>query len=328
MSLDELLRAAEKADGQTRMDYRDPIAAFGARAIERLAPWLLNRTLGGFAVRTIERAAAHAEAADLARSVLRAAQGRAPEFVERDIAQALATMAPARRRASPSKAGGGSLDQALAQLRATVAAWRQQGSPPQPGIEWPRDRWLADFPSFRDLLRRLPPKLDREAVATVARRAASSDRAALDALVTVMAWGHGDRPYAQFRGLALMRQPRIAAKLQAVAATLDSKGALAAYRLLAGDSRIDKLGPSFGTKFLYFAQAPTDRPRALIHDRVIGTWLVEKAGLPLKSEAYSVDRYAGYLHQMHVWAAELGCEPDEVEMCIFRAIQPPGSQWA
>ena len=40
MKLDGLLRAAEKADGQTRMDYRDPIAAFGAPAIERLAPWL------------------------------------------------------------------------------------------------------------------------------------------------------------------------------------------------------------------------------------------------------------------------------------------------
>jgi hypothetical protein len=327
MTLDQLLRAAEKADGQTRMDYRDPIAAFGAPAIERLAPWLLDARLGGFAVRAIARAATQADAAEAARSVLRRAQGRAPGVVDGDITQALAALTPSRQRrtASPSS---GSVDQALAQLREAVASWRERGSPPQPGIPWPRDRWLEDFPSFRDLVRRLPPTLDREAVAAVARRASSSDRAALDALVAVMAWGHGDRPYAQFRGLVLMRQPRIASKLQAVASELDAKGAIAGYRLLMGDAQINGLGPSFGTKFLYFAQDPADRPRALIHDRVIGTWLVNVAGLPLKSEPSSVDRYAGYLRQMHAWADELACEPDEVEMCIFRAIQPAGSQWA
>jgi hypothetical protein len=327
VTLEALLRAAENADGLTRMTFRDPIAAFGAPAIERLAPWLLDRTLGAFAVRTIERAAAQAEAADLARSTLRRARGRAPALVEGDIAQALARMARARRPPTQRQSKG-SPDGALIQLRDAVASWRRRGSPPQPGIAWPHDRWRAVFPAFRDLFGHLPAKLDRTAIAAVARGAPTSELAALEALVAVMVWGHGDRPYAQFRGLALLAQPAIGANLQAVAAALESKGALAAYRLLAGTARIEGLGPSFGTKFLYFAQPPTDRPRSLIHDRVIGTWLVEAAGLTLKSEPYSVDRYGRYLRQMQAWAEELACEPDEVEMCIFRAIQPPGSQWA
>jgi hypothetical protein len=102
VTLDQLLRAAEEADGLTRMNYRDPIAAFGAAAIERLAPWLLDAKLGGFAGRTIERAATQTNAADVARSVLRRAQG-ASAVVEGDIAEALATLAPTRRWAAPSQ---------------------------------------------------------------------------------------------------------------------------------------------------------------------------------------------------------------------------------
>lgn len=75
-------------------------------------------------------------------------------------------------------------------------------------------------------------------------------------------------------------------------------------------------------------QPPDARPRALIHDRVMSSWLIGVAGLPLKSEPYSVRRYDAYLRQMHDWANQLDCAPDEVEAAIFRAIQPAGSQWA
>lgn len=327
MTLDELLKAAKEADGLSRMDYRDPIAAFGKRAIEALAPWLLDKRLGGFAVRTIQLASADADNLDIAIAVLRDARGRAPEPIGDDIAQALVALAPSNRSPRRAPTGSGSPARALAQLRQVMDEWRRRGKRPQPGIEWPRDRWLRELPAHRALLKRLPGVLDRVAVASVARSAVESDALAQEALVAVMAWGHGRTGYAQSRGVNILAQPDVARRLRLVAEAVERRGALAGYERLAGDSRVAGLGPSFGTKFLYFVQAPDARPRALIHDRIMGDWLVDVAGLPLKSEPYNLRRYGDYLRQMHGWADALGCAPDEVEMCIFRAIQPPGSQW-
>ena len=45
-SLQELLDLACDADGATRIDYRDAIAAFGFEAIESVAPWIADPRLG------------------------------------------------------------------------------------------------------------------------------------------------------------------------------------------------------------------------------------------------------------------------------------------
>lgn len=326
MTLKQLLTAAGDADGMTRIEYRDPIAAFGEPAIEAVAPWLLIDRLGRFAVRVIEVAAAQPGCAEPAAATLRRALGRAPDGVRGDIARALTVLSPTPRSRSP-RALNGSPDQALAQLREVVARWRRRGKQPQPGIPWPRERWLRDLPGHRSVLNRLPGRLDRSTIAAIARDAATSDDAAIESLVAVMAWGHGRTGYAQSRAGKILAEPRVGRRLRLVAEMVDERGALAGYERLASDSRVEGLGPSFGTKFLYFVQDPTARPRALIHDRVMGDWLIEVAGLPLKPEPYSLDRYGAYLRQMHAWADELECAPDEVEMSIFRAIQPPGSQW-
>jgi hypothetical protein len=56
--LDELLAAAEHAAPNDRVPrYRDPIAAFGTAAVDRLVPWLGHPRLSWFAARTIRRAA-------------------------------------------------------------------------------------------------------------------------------------------------------------------------------------------------------------------------------------------------------------------------------
>jgi hypothetical protein len=51
VELERLLAAARDADGLTRIEYRDPIAAYGREAIRALANWLSDPTLAGFAVR-------------------------------------------------------------------------------------------------------------------------------------------------------------------------------------------------------------------------------------------------------------------------------------
>jgi hypothetical protein len=71
-TLAELLVAAEAADGLTRIEFRDRIAAFGLEAIRALEPWLQSPRLAPFAARTI--AAASPLAPDEARAALRRAR--------------------------------------------------------------------------------------------------------------------------------------------------------------------------------------------------------------------------------------------------------------
>lgn len=58
MDLDDLLVAAGEAPPDARIDYRDPIAKFGAVAIARLSgqPWLHDPKYAAFAIQTIKRA--------------------------------------------------------------------------------------------------------------------------------------------------------------------------------------------------------------------------------------------------------------------------------
>jgi hypothetical protein len=57
-NLNQLLGLATDAEPRVRIDFRDPIAAHGARAIEPLRGWLSDPRLGAFAVRTLEKIAA------------------------------------------------------------------------------------------------------------------------------------------------------------------------------------------------------------------------------------------------------------------------------
>lgn len=327
--LDELLRLAEAADGLHRMDYRDPIAAFGARAVRRLESWLLDPRLSAFAVRTTV-AAARNGAMDEARAALGRARGKADTAIRRDIDEALSRLA-GRPGGRTCDGGAPSLDRALEELRGVTAEWRQRGSPPQGSTEWRKADWVRCFPAHATFLRRQPGLLDRAAVARAAARATDDRDAAEAAFLLSKAWGEGKNGYGCTRALeSFDLTADIGGRLLDVARTLHAEGAAAAYARMCdgGDCRIVNLGPAFGTKFLYFVQPPSFRQRALIHDRVVAKWLREHAGLALGTDKWSMARYARYLDQMHEWAEVLDCEPDEVELNIFRSSLPPSSRWA
>jgi hypothetical protein len=101
-TLAELLAAAESADGLTRIDFRDPIAAFGADAIRALEPWLQSPRLAAFAARTI--AAAAPLAPEEARAALRRGRASAPPAIAADIGAVLAGLSGGQR----PQAGNGS----------------------------------------------------------------------------------------------------------------------------------------------------------------------------------------------------------------------------
>lgn len=98
MQLALLLDEAQQAPLDRRIQLRDPIAAFGPRAIEAVQPWLASPSMAAFAVRVIERAGESGEAV-LAAQALRAARAKAGPSIREDIDWALARLKPVRAAA-------------------------------------------------------------------------------------------------------------------------------------------------------------------------------------------------------------------------------------
>jgi|GEM_PF-1523608 hypothetical protein len=332
-NLDDLLAAAAKADGSNRIEYRDPIAAFDSEAIRRLEPWIGDARLAAFAVLAIKRAGelgALAEAGEALRRAAPKAQGRTADDVRLAL-EALGLPTKGARTAKPRAPRSGSQDKALNELRVLVARWRAAGSPSQPGVSWRRPSWIRTFPRHKSTFEKLPDLLDRKATRAVALDAAADVRAAEAAFLVSRAWGEGMNGYGATRALDIFDlNPEVSGALLNVSRVLRDAGPAAAYEAMsnAAKSRLKKLGPAFGTKYLYFSQPEGQRPRALIHDAQIAKWFRARAGTSLGSEEWSPPIYMEYLRTMHDWARELDCEPDDLEMCIFRSMAPPGSQWA
>jgi hypothetical protein len=96
MELTALLEEAQSAPPAQRIEWRDPIAAYGARAIEGVRPWLTDGVLSAFAVRVIERAGSNGEP-ELATEVLRSVRARVPSGVTGDVTWALQRLRTASR---------------------------------------------------------------------------------------------------------------------------------------------------------------------------------------------------------------------------------------
>lgn len=138
-----------------------------------------------------------------------------------------------------------------------------------------------------------------------------------------LAWGSGPHLRLNARRLESVAEdvPRCE-DLLTRAAELSRSDPAAAYSLLRPGDRnaIRYLGPSFFTKFLYFAgRGAPDHP-CLILDRRVATTLHEQCGWtslhragPWPAETYK--RYCGLLAR---WAQEHHCTPDQLELKLFK----------
>jgi hypothetical protein len=102
MRLTVLLNEASKADPQHRIEWRDPIASFGERAIAGVQPWLAEPALSAFAVRVIERVGEQGKA-ELATRALRAARHVVPPRLQGDLDWALGRLRTFPPLASPAQ---------------------------------------------------------------------------------------------------------------------------------------------------------------------------------------------------------------------------------
>jgi hypothetical protein len=193
-------------------------------------------------------------------------------------------------------------------------------------------RWLAYLPDALlwpdDLDTRVAdtwPCVDRERVLVVGRRATDSS-GALHTYVAAAVWGSGTNA----RGVARRCRPLadepadVGVRLaEAVDILLDDAGgAVAAYDALHDDGRlrVPYVGPSFGTKVLYFSgfDRVADDLQPLILDRFVAAGLNHLCdlGWPTTGGGWSTDQYASYLRLAHDWADTWGCRPDVVERVL------------
>ncbi|MFD8368410.1 hypothetical protein ACFW9V_36815 [Streptomyces hygroscopicus] len=178
-------------------------------------------------------------------------------------------------------------------------------------------------------------------VADALRREAYSE-----ALVAAYVWGKGKRGTPRGSGPVTLQRILAAEGLDAALAvavtTLGEHGSRQAYAGL--HQRIPELGPSFFTKFLYFAGAalqPAQGPRPLVLDRVLSLRLRALAAAVGRETAHDPDgsvaawvwadwnwsphRYEVYLSFMHAAARQMastgawppGAAPDLLECALF-----------
>jgi hypothetical protein len=104
-----------------------------------------------------------------------------------------------------------------------MARGQADGQPTQPGIGWPRARWLARFPESEALLTSLPDRLDRVTVRARCSSAATSPESAWQAFLVVVVWGFGTVGYGPWRTAQILAatveaQERLASVAQQLAA--------------------------------------------------------------------------------------------------------------
>ncbi len=90
-ALAALLADARGADPAHRIDWRDPIAAHGAAAIEAVSPWLKDPSLAAFAIRVIARAGLEGQR-EVAQACLRQARRRLDPRLRADADWALSVL--------------------------------------------------------------------------------------------------------------------------------------------------------------------------------------------------------------------------------------------
>ena len=211
---------------------------------------------------------------------------------------------------------------------AAVNDWTDAGRPRQKPIAWPKSEWMKEFPDLAPMLSQMSNPLSRSEVRDTVRRLPNDEAGAVAAFVACMAWGYGRTGYGRSRTMKVLESsgdaPRKLAKARAIASRGGLRAAFDAYQYLAGEGRLDHLGPAFGTKFIYFHNAD-----GLILDKLTAEWYQRASGIDLKPTQWNPSKYREYLAFMGGWADSFGLRPDELEEVAFSQISRESrNQWA
>ncbi len=217
-------------------------------------------------------------------------------------------------------------------LTGLLKKWQIEGSQPQDSFDWSSSRpnWVKAFPAHEGFIARLPSAIGREDVIKICQ---GKKHSVIEKFLSVMIWGYGDRGYGPYRVSKMLSQPHAESVLQAAYDLCQASKPKEAYQYLT-QNRIRNLGPAFGTKYLAFCT-----PRevgAPILDSFVGLWLKEFAdkdfeGVGLNYLNWNLKTYSRYWDWVKEHAESFSCNPDDVELVIFRNAEEvfsSSSKWA
>lgn len=207
---------------------------------------------------------------------------------------------------------------------------------PSLGIEFPAE-WVEQAASQAAIVVRPSTWTNYERIAALgrfpdritrldlARQAAladvfDDDRATGRLFVMTMMWGSGTRNGRGPRNTdAALSTDRVLDTLREARARVLDGDAGGAYDLY---KRIDGLGPSFLTKWLWVVGSMADVvPRPLIQDERVWSGLGKLGWDSLRAAGRSrfwSHRYVAYLEACRLWAAQRGVEPEDIEYSLFQ----------
>lgn len=224
-------------------------------------------------------------------------------------------------------------------IPAELAPLMTDSFPPQRKFSYRREawsHWLSEIPGAAEAIRTFPDMLDRPAVAQIFTSMWPGNIAG--AFVGVMIWGYGSDNRGPSRTLAILTQqtnprgaqvdPLVVDRLRTSVETVRSAGPREAYAYLNNaPGKISGLGPSFFTKWLYFASVSGPAGvagAAPILDKLVINWLANlEPGIEIQY-ARTPD-YSRYVELLTGWGEPFGLGPAEVEERVFRLLRNDGA---
>lgn len=227
-------------------------------------------------------------------------------------------------------------------LRTEYRKWTDDGQPPQEAFKWNSSSWkrqLEEYGEFFDSLH--VTELNRDDVVAKAREAnggsgdVKTEDVAVKVFLLAMLWGYGKVGYGPYRTRRVLNEDSAVSELLEVARKAQCKGGLAAFQHIADKRKsgpyLKWLGPSFGTKYIYFLTAMMDNgtvETTPVMDAVVQRWFGHHAkDHSLRVDFWHVKSYETYLCFLKGWAKELPSDGstlkvDDVEYLIFRSRNP------
>ncbi len=137
-----------------------------------------------------------------------------------------------------------------------------------------------------------------------------------------LAWGSGRYLRQNSRRLdSIQADPSGVEEILTEAATWAGREPARAFAAFRPDrrNRIAGLGPSFFTKFLYFAGGGAPGHPSLILDRVVATALHDSCGWTSlhRTGPWPPETYGRYCALLGRWARDVDCAPGELEIALF-----------
>lgn len=200
-----------------------------------------------------------------------------------------------------------------------VEEWKLRGRPTQNPMDWNLDKWVEEFPEYKDFLDELYINrlghLDREYLHQVVYQE-NENGTPIKGFLAVMIWGYGPDPRGPFRTRRIINQDEILMALSAVLSSIKKEQYADAFNSLVTHGP-KHLGAAFATKYMYFASPEISEFQPVILDSLVSEALKLWGDYKVNSQTKNADDYIEYLNYMKENSEQLDLTMSQLELILF-----------